>query len=48
LDPSVGPHERSKGVSLANPEREADGHDNAVILRVIHSARDWPAGGWPE
>lgn len=21
--------------------------DRLVVLRVIHSARDWPKGGWP-
>lgn len=23
------------------------GGERVVILRVIHSARDWPLGGWP-
>ena len=23
------------------------GEDDVIILRVIHSARDWPAGRWP-
>jgi plasmid stabilization system protein ParE len=22
--------------------------DSVVILRIIHGARDWPAGAWPE
>jgi len=25
-----------------------DGRDIVAILRVIHTARDWPEGGWPE
>ena len=25
-----------------------DGHERIVILHVIHSARDWPPGEWPQ
>jgi len=25
----------------------ANGRETVFILRVIHTARDWPAGGWP-
>ena len=24
-----------------------DGGEAVVILRVVHTARDWPPGGWP-
>jgi toxin ParE1/3/4 len=24
------------------------GSERIVILRIIHGARDWPEGGWPE
>ena len=24
------------------------GHETITILRVIHGARDWPEGSWPE
>ena len=27
---------------------EASGDEQIVILRVIHSARDWPKGQWPK
>ena len=27
---------------------ELIGKDELHVLRVIHGARDWPAGGWPE
>lgn len=26
---------------------ERDGRESVVILRVIHTARDWPAEDWP-
>jgi plasmid stabilization system protein ParE len=25
----------------------ANGRETLFILRVIHTARDWPAGNWP-
>ncbi len=25
----------------------ANGRETVFILRVVHTARDWPAGGWP-
>lgn len=28
-------------------EAAADGSEQVVILRVVHGARDWPAGEWP-
>lgn len=28
-------------------ERRDDGEDDLVILRVVHTARDWPPGRWP-
>jgi plasmid stabilization system protein ParE len=24
-----------------------DGDDQLTILRIVHTSRDWPAGGWP-
>ena len=27
---------------------ERAGRESVVILRVIHTARDWPPDGWPE
>jgi toxin ParE1/3/4 len=29
-------------------ERLQTGEERVVILHVIHTARDWPAGQWPE
>lgn len=26
----------------------ADGEERIVILRIIHTARDWPSGSWPQ
>lgn len=25
-----------------------DGHETLFVLRVIHTARDWPSGEWPD
>jgi plasmid stabilization system protein ParE len=25
-----------------------DGHETIFILRVIHTSRNWPPGGWPQ
>jgi plasmid stabilization system protein ParE len=30
------------------PHRPARGKERVVILRVIHSARNWPKGIWPK
>ena len=27
--------------------RDDGGEDDLVILRVVHTARDWPPGRWP-
>lgn len=29
-------------------EPHQDGTEQITILRVIHTARDWPKGAWPE
>jgi toxin ParE1/3/4 len=29
-------------------ETAPDGEEILAVLRVIHGARDWPAGAWPE
>jgi plasmid stabilization system protein ParE len=34
-------------IAYALRER-GSGSECVIILRVIHSARNWPAGGWPE
>ena len=26
---------------------DVDGGEDLVILRIVHTARDWPAGRWP-
>ena len=33
---------------LAYVVRGGDAGEVVIILRVIHTARDWPGGGWPE
>ncbi|PKA42743.1 type II toxin-antitoxin system RelE/ParE family toxin (plasmid) [Rhizobium sullae] len=32
---------------IAYELRQVAGRDSAVILRVIHTSRDWPAEEWP-
>ena len=32
---------------IAYSAQEIDGSDTVSILRVIHTARDWPRGRWP-
>lgn len=32
---------------LAYAEVSSDGAERLVILRVIHTARNWPRGSWP-
>ena len=34
-------------IAYALVPRDDGGEDDIVILRVVHTARDWPAGRWP-
>ena len=29
-------------------QQTSDDEDTLTVLRVIHGARDWPQGGWPD
>jgi toxin ParE1/3/4 len=33
---------------IAYKVRPVKGRESVVILRVIHTARDWPSGQWPQ
>lgn len=34
-------------IAYAFAPRDDGGEDELVILRIVHTARDWPAGRWP-